>query len=188
MAVLLKKKNMISKYLLSIAFLLFAGALAAQINWLSMEEALELQKKQPKKILIDVYTHWCGPCKRLKETTFVHPKLVEYVNEHFYAVAFDAEQADSLVFKGVTYKNPDYKPNVQGRNGVHQFSRFLGVGAYPTIVFMDEKGIIIDKMVGFRSAPECEPYLKYVGDDIYKTFDTVDKKASWVGAFKVTWN
>ena len=43
---------------------------AQDINWVSLEEALELQKKAPKKIMIDVYTVWCGPCKMLDKNTF----------------------------------------------------------------------------------------------------------------------
>ncbi|MGB0480560.1 MAG: M48 family metalloprotease, partial [Flavobacteriaceae bacterium] len=34
-----------------------------EINWLTMNEALAKQKEQPKKIMIDMYTVWCGPCK-----------------------------------------------------------------------------------------------------------------------------
>ena len=44
-----------------VAFLVLASLpLAAQtINWVSMDEALALQQKAPKKILIDMYTSWC---------------------------------------------------------------------------------------------------------------------------------
>ena len=35
------------------------------INWLTLDKAIELQKKNPKNIIIDVYTNWCGPCKLL---------------------------------------------------------------------------------------------------------------------------
>ena len=38
---------------------------AQHINWLTFEEAIALQKKKPKKIMMDVYTNWCGPCKML---------------------------------------------------------------------------------------------------------------------------
>ena len=59
------------KQIFSILLLLIAGITSAQeINWMSMNEALNAQKKNPKKIFIDVYTVWCGPCRMLSEKTF----------------------------------------------------------------------------------------------------------------------
>ena len=52
------------KFILLITIALFSlNSKAQEINWVSLNEALELQKKTPKKIMIDVYTKWCGPCK-----------------------------------------------------------------------------------------------------------------------------
>lgn len=34
-----------------------------KIHWMTIEEAQEAVKKEPKKILIDVYTDWCGRVK-----------------------------------------------------------------------------------------------------------------------------
>ena len=64
----------------------------AEIQWLTMEEAYEKTQKEPKKILVDVYTDWCGWCKVMDRGTFRDEKVVAYVNEHYYAVKFDAEQ------------------------------------------------------------------------------------------------
>ena len=36
-----------------------------KVNWISFEQAVELQKTNPKNIMMDVYTKWCGPCKML---------------------------------------------------------------------------------------------------------------------------
>ena len=66
------------------------GTYAQQIQWMSLSEALEAQKKEPKKIIMDVYTKWCGPCKLLDKKTFANPDLARYVSEHFYAVKFNA--------------------------------------------------------------------------------------------------
>src|SRR5690606_41789628 len=55
------------------------------IKWMTFNEALELQKKKPKKIFMDVYTDWCGPCKMLDKQTFRNPDVVKYINEHYYA-------------------------------------------------------------------------------------------------------
>ncbi len=42
---------------------------AQKINWLSFEEAIALNKKEPKSILIAVYATWCGWCKKMDKTT-----------------------------------------------------------------------------------------------------------------------
>ena len=58
---------------------------------MSLEEAVAAQAVHPKKIMMDVYTSWCGPCKMLDKNTFQNPDVVEYVNENYYAVKFNAE-------------------------------------------------------------------------------------------------
>ena len=67
------------------------SAIAQQINWVTLEEAVALQKKEPKKIMMDVYTNWCGPCKMFDKNTFQNKDVADYVNEHYYAVKFNAE-------------------------------------------------------------------------------------------------
>ena len=57
-----------------------------QVRWVSFSEAVELSKKEPRKILIDIYTDWCGWCKKMDATTYGDGAVVEYINRHFYAV------------------------------------------------------------------------------------------------------
>ena len=53
---------------------------AASINWISLEEAVVAQQKEPRKIMMDVYTKWCGPCKMMMANTFTNANVIEYVN------------------------------------------------------------------------------------------------------------
>lgn len=167
--------------------MLMTGQLAS-VNWMTIEEALEAQKKDPKPIMVDVYTQWCGPCKMMDKNTFHDGSVAAYLNENFYAVKFDAESPDAVTFQGTTYENPTFDPAKVGRrNGVHQFSRALGVSAYPTLVFLDEESNIIKPLSGYRTPPQLELYLKLFGTSAYKTIDTQEKWEDYQKNFVASW-
>ena len=100
------------KRILFIAAVLFftVQVNAQEINWVTLEEAVELQKKKPKKIMMDVYTNWCGPCKMLDRNTFHNKDVVDYVNKNYYAVKFNAEGNETVNFSGKTFDHPQYDP------------------------------------------------------------------------------
>ncbi len=149
---------------------------AGEINWMTIEEAEAAQKKESRKVMVDVYTKWCGPCKMLDKNTFHNADVVAYVNANYYAVKLDAETPEDITFLGKTYSNPDYDPNRKGRNGVHQISRYLRVSAYPTIIFMDEAMGVITPVTGYRTPQQLEIYLKFFETDSYKNVKT---KEDW---------
>src|SRR5690606_17854894 len=65
---------------------------ADKIQWITIEEAFAKSQKEPRKIIVDIYTDWCGWCKVMDKQTFTNKEVISYINEHFYAVKFDAEQ------------------------------------------------------------------------------------------------
>ena len=76
---------------------LFSISLTAQeINWMTLDEAVEAQKTTPKKIMMDAYTIWCGPCKMLDKNTFHNKDVADYVNKNYYAVKFNAEGNENV--------------------------------------------------------------------------------------------
>lgn len=179
------------KYLSLLFLLILPLALSAQsktINWMSIEEAAEAQKKEPRKVMMDVYTKWCGPCKMMMANTFTNPDLIEYVNEHYYAVKFDAESPDPVVFNGQTFENPDYDPNRKGRNGVHTFSRYMRVQAYPTIVYMDEDMNMLTGDSGYKTAQQLELLLTFFEKDLHKTVSTQEEFDAYRASFSPTFS
>lgn len=167
------------KLMISMLFIFICLNISAQgINWMSMNEALAAQKENPKKIMVDVYTTWCKPCKILDKRTFRNKKLIKYVNENFYAVKFNAEGKEKVTYQGFTYTNPNY---VEGRsknqrNNQHLFAHALKVNAYPTIAFFDEESNLISPVKGYKTAEQLEVYLKMIASDDYKEVKT---KEAW---------
>jgi thioredoxin-related protein len=170
--------------LLAVAIFVTTNSIAQEIKWVTFEEALALQKKKPKKIMMDVYTAWCGPCKMLDKNTFQNADVAKYVNDNYYAVKFNAEGNDVVKYKDVIYSNPGYKAEMATRrNGVHDLTRQLQVNAYPTIVFFDENGESIFPVRGYQNPQQLELYLKMFKDDKHKDMKTQEDFNTFYSAF-----
>ena len=153
------------KFLLPLLLLLLTTTLSAQIEWISWEEAIERSKTEPRKILVDVYTDWCGWCKKMDKTSFKDDDVVAYVQENFYAVKLDAEQQASITYDGHQF---DYDESV-GRRGVHQLAVALldGRMSYPSIVYLDNEQHRITISPGFKPAENLLHELRYIGGEHY---------------------
>ncbi|BDD05227.1 thioredoxin family protein [Aureibacter tunicatorum] len=153
-------------------FLLFTiflfGGLASnaqdKIEWLTFEEVEERSKKEPRKVLVDVYTDWCGWCKKMDKTTYENKKVVEYVNKNFYAVKFDAEDKNTIHFNG-----NDFEYVETGRKGINKLAWELlgGKMSYPSTVFLDEKFRIITPVAGYLDANNFDVILHYIEEEAY---------------------
>ena len=156
-----------SKTLFLISIRLAAlSASAQEVTWLSMEEGAKLAEtdKTPKKMFIDVYTDWCGWCKKMDKDTFQNAEVAAYMEKNFYMVKLDGEGKDPIEFKGKTYNFVK-----SGRNGYHEFAAALMQGklSYPTTIFLDEKMNMLSPVPGYQKP---EPFLniaRYFGDNIY---------------------
>ena len=154
------------------------------INWVTFNEALALQKKNPKPIFMDVYTDWCGPCKMLDKQTFQNADVAKFVNENYYAVKFNGEGKETIVYQGHTFTNPKYVEGKSGRNAVHDFTSALKVNAYPTMLFFDKEGNLVQPLKGFYKPKQIEIYLRVFAKDDYKGFDTPEKWTAYQTSFK----
>ncbi len=136
-----------------------------EIKWYSLKEAIEMNRTEPRKLMVDVYTDWCGWCKRMDATTFSDAEVATYVNAHFYAVKFNAEMKDSLTLGERTYHFID-----NGRRGYHEVAAILTKGrlAYPTIVYLDEELRHIAVEPGYKTAAQLSQRLIYFKEEKYK--------------------
>lgn len=148
------------------------SAISQEIKWMTMNEALAAQKKQPKKIFMDAYTTWCGPCKLLDRNTFTNEDVIKYINKHYYPVKFNAEGTEEVKYREHTFTNPDYDPERKGRNSTHQFARAMKITGYPSLIFFDEKGDLIGPIPGYRTPHQLELFLKLFVKEDYKKITT----------------
>lgn len=130
------------------------------IHWMTWEQMMEKSKTQPRKVVVDVYTEWCGWCKRMDASTFSDPRVANYINQTYYPVKFDAEQKADIVFKDKTYK---FVKN--GMRGYHELAAEITRGqlSFPTVVFLDENIDVIQSIPGFRDTKEFETIATYFG-------------------------
>jgi thioredoxin-related protein len=137
-------------------------AQAGDLQWLSIMEVQEKVKKEPRKILVDVYTGWCGPCKMMMATTFKDPALIAYLEKNYYTVKFNGESGETITFNGKEYKNPQYNASIPEtrRNAMHEFTGALGLRGYPTLFIFDPKLNKITESVGMKSAEQLMEVLK----------------------------
>ena len=137
----------------------------AKVHWMSFEEALEKSKTEPRKMMIDLYTDWCGWCKRMDKDTFEDDDIADYLNANYYPVKFDAEYKEDIVFNGRTFK---FVKN--GRRGYHELAAELANGrlSFPTTVFLDEKQRLIQPLPGYKDPVVFEQIITYFGDDMHK--------------------
>ena len=144
-----------------------------KINWISIAQLNELYAKNPKPVLIDIYTDWCGWCKEMDRTTYKHDKLANYINEKYYAVKFNAEQREQISFN-----NKIYKYNVQYRTNELAIYLTGGQLSYPTTVFMSGTDAQPAPLPGYMRPKQMEAPLKFFGEkaDKTQTFVAFNKK------------
>ena len=134
-----------------------------KIEWLTLEEAFARNQKSPRKILIDVYTGWCGWCKVMDKKTFTNPEVVKYVNETYYAVKLNAEGKEPITVGETKYKYDD-----QRRSHEAAIALLQGKMSYPTIVYLDESFNMIQPISGYMEAPKFHQVITFLGGDYHK--------------------
>lgn len=128
-----------------------------KIEWMKFEDAVAASEMSPKMLLVDVYTDWCGWCKKMDKVTFTDPGVIKYVNETFYAVKLDAENMSrSFDFKGKKYTEAE-------------MAAAMRVNSYPNFVIIDPTLQNITQLSGYRTAPQFLEGLSAIVDKGFKT-------------------
>lgn len=139
---------------------------SGKIEWLSFEEGVERSLNENKKMFIDVYTDWCGYCKKMDRETFEDPEIAAFINENFIPVKFNAEQREAIDFRDHTFSFV-----ASGNRGYHELAAYLlnNQLSYPTTVFLDEQQNMIFPVPGYHKTNDFDKILHYVAGEYYKT-------------------
>ncbi len=171
--------------LLLICFSIQLWAQTETLKWYTLKEAMELNKKQPRKILIDMYTSWCGWCKKMDAETFHNPSIEAFIRDNYYAVKFDAETYDTIEFKDKKYTHEG-----TGYRTPHSLAVMLmnNKMSYPTIVYLDETLNPISAVPGYMNAADIEPVLIFFARNFYKIEPFENFKKDFEKTYKDTAN
>lgn len=96
-------------------------------------DMLKLAQEKEQIIFMDCYTTWCGPCKLLARDIFPLKEVGDYFNQHFINVKYDMEKGEGKML------HDRYKKNIVG---------------YPTLLFINKKGEVVQQMAGYKDAAQ----------------------------------
>lgn len=128
----------------------------------SFAQALAKAKQENKKVLVDCYTQWCGPCHAMSQHIFPNDTLGAYLNERFVCFKLDMEHGEGP-----------------------ELNKTIKVRSYPTFVIFDADGKEMNRFTGYSDKDKfmsrCDRVLKGQnpeGGDLEKKEASVDKQPS----------
>ena len=146
------------------------------VKMYSITEVEKLQKKKPKKVLVNINSGFCNSCKVMEKTTYVDSSIASYINDNFYLVNFNAETNDTIVFKNEKY----FKSAVNGFP-LHNLSLKLTANRFslPALCLLDEELNPIDVLNFYQSPEHIKPILVFIADNAYKTKNFTEFMKTW---------
>ena len=149
-----------------------------RINWITLDEVNLKLKTENRPVLIDLFTDWCYWCKVMDKKTYSDPKVIAYINQHFYAVKVDAETKKKLLWNEKNY-------NYDAGNKINEFALYVTQGqlGFPTTVIFPDVKKEPASVPGYMNPKEIEAILKYFGEGKYK----LENFETFSANFKSTW-
>jgi thioredoxin-related protein len=125
------------------------------LKWKSFSEAIRDAKHSGRLVLIDVYTNWCGWCKKMDRDVYADTAVIRALAGSFELVKLNAESATMHEIDGKDYSE---KSIAQG----------YGVTGYPTTIFLTSSGEAITTVPGYIPRSTFLDILSYIGTGAYK--------------------
>ena len=106
------------------------------VNWLTDYDAgISKAKAEGKVVLIDFYADWCSWCKTLDRETYGNGEVASYLNGNLVCIKINVEENISL-------------------------SNNYNITALPTIVFLSDDGMEVDRIVGYMPSDQFLVHVK----------------------------
>jgi thioredoxin-related protein len=147
-------------FLLAAALALIPPSPAAQPAWRTWDAGLAAAKSSGKPVLVDVYTDWCGWCKRMDKDVYSRSDVREILDRHFVSVKLNAESSSLAAYQG---RSKSFRSLASG----------FGVSGYPTTVFLKSNGEHLVNVPGYVPADRFKLMLRYIGEG------HLDRGVSW---------
>lgn len=132
-----KGKVVMQTALAASALLITMATALANPDWKDVSSGMQVAKQMHKYVLADVYTDWCGWCKKLDRDTFSDPDLSRFLDSKFVCVKANAED------------------NGPGQRLAAEY----GVNGYPCALVFDQDGKLIGRVGGYKDAQGYESAL-----------------------------
>jgi len=130
----------------------------AEMEWLHWNQGFAKAHIEGKIALIDVYTDWCGWCKRMDKDTYAKQAIIDKINQNFVPIKFNPEKHKNLVVGTDT---------MNGRELLNALSRGNPSG-YPTTFFYIPQKKHMMQYGGYQNAEKFSAIL----DEVLLTANT----------------
>ena len=141
---------------------------SAAVKWQAWNSGLKAAGKNGRPVLVDVYTDWCGWCRRMERDVYARPDVRSYLSQRFVTVKLDAEASDEVQYEGRDYTSASLA------------NRFRVTG-YPTTIFLKSDGQHLANVPGYVAPERFLLLLRYIGEgavDRGQSFDEFVKSAA----------
>jgi thioredoxin-related protein len=106
-------------------------------SFLEFPQDVKEAAQERKRLMLYFWQDGCPACRRMKETTLADRAIVDQTRRHFVAVALNVNGERELQWTdGRTMREKD-------------LARALNIRGTPTLLFLDEKGSVVLRLVGY---------------------------------------
>src|SRR5262249_52298361 len=129
-----------------------AEAGRTELRWFNWNQGVAEAAATKRPILVDVYTDWCGWCKRMDRDVYAREDVRGYLKRYFVVVKLDAESTDEANYGGRTLTS-------------RALAQQLRVSGYPITIFLRASTEHIASVPGYIPADRFKLMLQYIGED-----------------------